>query len=111
MYRILRRIDCGKRGVLEAGTLSTLDWVKEKHLDSLKAVDAISVVSAPPLKVLPGMRRKAKKYGKVGIEDASDLLKSDTKEVAKILGVDEEVIDGDKGRVQSYLTADKPEGG
>ena len=85
--------------------------MKQRYLDRLEAVDAISKVSAPPLKVLPGMKRKAQKYKEAGIENANDLLKANTQEVAKALEIDEERIDADKVKVQSYLIVDKPKGG
>jgi len=100
MYRILRRIDCGDRGVLEQGTLSRLEWMKEHHLAKLMEVEAISEISPPPLKVLPGMSRKAKQYAREGIESASDLLEADTDELAERTKLD---VKADKGVVESYL--------
>ena len=109
LYRILRKIDCGERGVLgpEIG-IHKLGWMNAKAINKLIEVGAISRVKAPPMEALPGLGKESKKLSTQGILDAGEVLEMEEGELAKKLKITKKQARQVKGKVKGFLEPDKP---
>ena len=99
MYRVLSTLSIGKAGALGPGTFTDLAWLKKKDRERLVALDKVSVVQPPPLRILPGWTRRADRFEPLGIVSVTDFLETDTKELA--------VRSGETGRKYKEATIAK----
>jgi hypothetical protein len=88
VYRVLKRLDRGSKGVLECGILIIdRDW-PSNYIDRLVEVQAIAPVSAPPLNVLPGVGERDEALTSVGIETIDQLLEASDEGLMRALDID-----------------------
>lgn len=89
MYRVLRPLSTGqKRGdLIFAGDL------KEKVIEPLKKVRAITEFQPPPLSVLPGWKERAKILGKYNIQMADEFIEARNTLLRFILRESPEIIE------------------
>jgi hypothetical protein len=100
MYRILQRVDKGG----PVGSLCAFDWLNEQQIGRLIQVGAIAPVALPPLDVLPGWTRRAKRLAAVGIKGTDGLLEANIEELAAGLGLKPETVNRWKEEVMRLLT-------
>jgi hypothetical protein len=92
LYRVLRKLDAGKRGYLEPGSTTRLNWLQPDQVTYLVELEAVSEVSPPPLAILPGWHLRGRKLSGVGITDAAQLLEADPQVLAPQLQIRPETI-------------------
>lgn len=93
------------------GTLTRLQWLNEEQVELLKDGGAIGEVQPPPLKVLPGWKRRAALLKKQGIVDAAQFLEASSEEMATALKMKEVTVERWKREITNWLTAPSPTGG
>ena len=107
MYRILHKLDVGKDRVLHPGSFNRLEWLDDAGLARLEQKGAISRVNPPPLAVLPGWSRRAKKAQEVaGVENAEQLLEADNQTLAEKMEVQPDTVARWKDEIVGWLTAE-----
>ena len=87
LYRTLERLSGGDGTVYEMDIVSPLRGIKPKVIAILLEKRRITEVQAPPLRILPGWKKKAEALEVLGIEDVSQLVTADFDKVAKELDV------------------------
>ena len=91
LYRTLERLSgggpSGKAKIIKMDEVTALEGVPAKAIAALLKLGRIVEVKAPPLRVLPGWKEKAKVLEPLGIEDVSQLVTADLDEVAEELDV------------------------
>jgi len=103
LYRVLGRLNRGKNKIIESGSLTRLQWLEEKDVETLIAVGAVAEVASPPLTALPGWKLRANKLFPLQITDAIQFLDSDSGELAVKLETDQRAIDRWKAEVRQWL--------
>jgi len=110
LYRVLRQLHAGKRGLIYAGSLTRLEWLGDDGIEKLVAVGAVSEVQPPPLAVLPGWKRRAAPLAKMDIVDVTQFLLADTDAIAQQVGRKAATVEMWKREVEGWLQADPPSG-
>ena len=87
LYRALKLLNAGGRGLIPKGRATPLDWLNDEQIARLEHVGAVSPIYAPPLQEMPLPKSALVKMKRAGIEDAGDLLMGNDEELAKKLKV------------------------
>ena len=92
IYRAINDLACGNKtgardGVLYAGSITRLEWLRPEQIGRLLAIGAVSRAATPPLMVLPGWKLRAGKLQQIGIVTVEDLLEADVAQVMEHMEV------------------------
>lgn len=110
MYRTLKTLDTGGERIYP-GSLVWLDWLGEDDINTLRTIGAICDVHPPPLSILPGWKRRSKRFEKLGLLDVVSFMESDTGEVAGALNVKSVTVERWKREVSGWLLVKEDKSG
>ena len=102
IYRVLRTLS-RKEKMIDAGTLTRLEWLNEDGVSRLLAVGAVARIQGPPLSVLPGWKRRSEKLGLLGVASAESFLEAEPGPLAEQLEVKPETITRWQQEVMAWL--------
>jgi hypothetical protein len=93
LYRVLRDLQKGSK-IIYTGSISNLDGIPPASIEKLIDNGAISEVSPPPLRELPGWTTRAAKIETLGIITATQFLEAtDYEPIKKLFRVKDETIE------------------
>ena len=107
MYRVNQSL-LVRNERIPAGKVMSLPF-SAKTIDALLASGAISEIAAPPLSILPGWEERAINLAGIEVITVTDFLAAGTKDVAEVLEVPEEQVEGVKEDVKKWLTPPEEE--
>ena len=111
LYRALKPLDAGGRGLIPRGKATPLDWLNDEQIARLEHVGAASEIHAPPLSQMPLPKSALAKMKKAGLEDAGDLLMGNDAELAKKLRVQKATAAKWRNEVARLLMVEPPVSG
>ena len=94
LYRVHNPLDRGKGRTIHTGSLTRLAWLTPENQQRLADCGAVSMVSPPPLAILPGWKIRAEKLTPHGINDVVEFLEADNAKLQDILDVRKEMTIG-----------------
>ena len=109
IYRVLRRLDRGRGRIIEPGTLTRLEWLRDRPEDVLRLlnVGAVAEVSPPPLAVLDGWQERSKRLAEWDIHDAVQLMEANAELLADQVGVRPRTIRKWQQQAEECLLAER----
>jgi len=106
IYRVLRNLIVNEERILR-GSLSDLAQVSEQGRLKLLKMGRITRIEAPPLDVFPGWQFRAKRFAKLDILNAEDLLEAD-ESISEQLRIKPDTLERWKGEVRELMQAPPP---
>ena len=107
-YIARRLLDAGKRGYIQPGARTCLEWLDEKQIAKLMQRGAIRRIQAPPLAELKGWSRRAEKLSVLEIVTTEDFLDADPEWVAKEMRVKLETVQRWTREIEAWMTVSPP---
>ncbi len=110
-YRVQRKLDRGKGRIVPVGSTTRLAWLTPDDQQRLVHCGAVTEVAPPPLRILPGWKRRSELLRTHGIQSAIQFLEADNALLQDILNVKREAtIESWKKDLELQLVA-KPQQG
>jgi len=100
VYRILKRVDKGG----SVGGLCRFDWLSPEQRQRLMDLGVISRMQAPPLKELPGWKRRAQRFAALGIDTVEQAIEADPAEIARHMRVKASTVEGWQADLAEAMT-------
>lgn len=110
LFRVLKRLSRNDQ-IIEVGEVTDLGWLREEQQQILVDVKAVSLLEAPPLQELPGWKRRAARFRKIGIIKADEFLEGEPEELSQELRIKETTIRRWQQEVRGWLVLPPPSGG
>lgn len=92
LYRVHRPLSGRRNTRIAKGTIDKLEWLSDDGKQALIDAGAISIVSTPPLSILPGWKSRAAKLVELNLDNVGSFIESDVKVLAKALRVKPETV-------------------
>ena len=106
LYRVVQDLMRKDGSVVKTNELTRLQWLPERARNMLLKRDAVALVSAPPLEIIPGWATAAKRLAEHGIYDIVDFLDADDEALSRTLRLDVDEVLRKKDRLMQWLRAD-----